>query len=43
MGLRVSGRTIRRWETGEAVPRADELAEVCRVLELTPQEMFGGS
>ncbi len=39
MGL--SQQAIAKWETGEAMPRADKLPELARTLGRTIDELFG--
>lgn len=38
--LNVDRSTIAKWETGEAMPRADKLPELARILECTIDDLF---
>jgi len=40
--LDIDRNTFARWEEGRTVPRADQLAEWCRLLGLTPSDVYGG-
>ena len=39
--LDVSRQAVAKWESGQAFPTAERLAELCRVLEVTPGELLG--
>lgn len=41
--LDVSRQAVAKWETGQTFPTAERLAELCRVLDLSPAELFGFS
>ena len=41
--LDVSRQAVAKWETGQTFPTAERLAELCRVLDLSPGELFGFS
>lgn len=38
--LNIDRSTIAKWETGEAMPRADKLPQLARVLGCTIDELF---
>ena len=37
----VSRQAVAKWENGQAFPTAERLAQLCRVLEVTPEELLG--
>ena len=38
--MRVAQQAVAKWETGEAMPRADKLPELARILGCTIDELF---
>ena len=38
--LKIDRSTIAKWETGEAMPRADKLPEIAKALDCTIDELF---
>ena len=40
--LNVDRSTIAKWETGEAMPRADKLPEIAKILGCTIDDLFEG-
>lgn len=41
--LDVSRQAVAKWETGQTLPTAERLAELCRLLEVSPAELLGFS
>ena len=41
--LDVSRQAVAKWETGRTFPTAERLAELCRLLEVSPAELLGFS
>lgn len=39
--LNVSRQAVAKWEAGQAFPASERLAELCRMLELSPAELLG--
>lgn len=37
----VSRQAVAKWENGQAFPTAERLTRLCRVLEVTPEELLG--
>ena len=38
----VSFMTIRRWESGEVIPRMNEIKQICEVLQVSESELLNG-
>lgn len=38
--LKIDRSTIAKWETGEAMPRADKLPEIAKALDCTIDDLF---
>ena len=41
--LKYSDKTISKWETGEAVPDVETLLEICKIFQISMNEITGGS
>lgn len=41
--LIVERSTVAKWETGEAMPRADKLPELAKILGCTIDDLFGNA
>lgn len=39
--LGVTQQAIAKWETGEAMPRADKLPEIAKILNCSIEDLFG--
>ena len=39
--LNVSGRTIRRWEAGTAIPTMDDIVKICNEFGIKLEDIFG--
>ena len=41
--LNVSRQAVSKWETGTAKPELDNILALCRILEVSPNELLGGA
>ena len=41
--LKIGQSTVAMWETGEAMPRADKLPELAKILGCTIDDLFGNA
>ena len=40
--LDVSRQAVSKWESGQAVPELEKLKEMCRIFEVSMDELLGG-
>lgn len=41
--LHLSVRTVQQWGQGKTIPRSCDIPDICKVLECTPNYLFGFS